>query len=101
MKHIMMVILVAVLVLVGNYALAQHSVQEVSKVAATAQSKLALNQASVEQLTAIPGLGKVKAEAIVAYIAEYGAISSEAELTKVKGVGEKLAARVAQYVSFE
>lgn len=101
MKHIMMVTLLSVLILAGNYALAQHSVQEVNKEAATAQSKLALNQASVEQLTAIPGLGKVKAEAIVAYIAEHGAITSEVELTKVKGVGEKLAARVAQYVSFE
>ena len=102
MKNLIVATLLATAVLVANYSLANSNVQEVTKATASqASSKLRLNQASVEQLVAVPGLGKVKAEAIVAHISANGAISSEAELTKVKGIGPKLAARVAQYVSFD
>jgi len=102
MKHLIVAITMAAVVLFANTTLANSNAQEVTRVAAIeAASKLRLNQASVEQLTAVPGLGKVKAQAIVDHIAEYGAIKSESELVKVKGIGEKLAARVAQYVSFD
>ncbi|MDP5036096.1 MAG: helix-hairpin-helix domain-containing protein [Alishewanella sp.] len=102
MKNIIVATLLATAVLVANHSLANSNVQEVTKATASqATTKLRLNQASVEQLVAVPGLGKVKAEAIVAHINENGAISNEADLTKVKGIGPKLAARVAQYVSFD
>ncbi len=102
MKHILSATLLATAVLVANFSLANSNTQEVSKASASqVHTKLRLNQASVEQLTAVPGLGSVKAQAIVEHITQNGAIKSEAELTKVKGIGEKLAARVAQYVSFE
>lgn len=102
MQKLMIAMIMAAAVLLANHSLANNNTQEMTKLAvAEASSKLQLNQASVEQLTAIPGLGQVKAQAIVAYIAEHGAIRSEQELTKVKGIGEKLAARVGQYVSFE
>lgn len=102
MQKLMIAMIMAAAVLLANHSLANNNTQEMTKLAvAEASSKLQLNQASVEQLTAIPGLGQVKAQAIVAYIAEHGAIRSEQELTKVKGIGEKLAARVSQYVSFE
>ncbi|CAM5206299.1 ComEA family DNA-binding protein [Alishewanella longhuensis] len=101
MKQLIAAMSLAVTVLFANYVLANTNTQEITKVAAEASTKLRLNQASVEQLTAVPGLGQVKAQAVVDHIAEHGAIKSEAELTKVKGIGEKLAARVAQYVSFD
>lgn len=102
MKQIIAAMVMAAMVLFTNHTLANNKVQEVTKVAATeASSKVRLNQASVEQLVAVPGLGRVKAQAIVEHIGEHGPIANEADLTKVKGVGAKLAARVAQYVSFD
>lgn len=102
MKELLISALLATLVLTANYSLANTSGQPLTKTAAAeASTKLKLNQASAEQLAAVPGLGKVKAQAIVDYVKENGAIKSEAELTKVKGIGEKLAARVAEHVSFD
>lgn len=68
---------------------------------AGAVNTIAINKASAEQLALIPGIGSQKAEAIQSYIAEHGAIRSEEELTQVRGIGNKLAATVAQYVHFE
>ena len=47
-----------------------------------------LNHASAEELRALPGVGPVLAEAIVAYRDEHGPFSSPAELLNVKGYGE-------------
>lgn len=102
MKHLLISALLAALVIGANVSLANTNTQQVSKTAAAeASTKLKLNQASAEQLAAVPGLGKVKAQAIVDYVQQHGAIKSEADLTKVKGIGNKLAAKVAEYVSFD
>ncbi|EJI84240.1 hypothetical protein AEST_30740 [Alishewanella aestuarii B11] len=101
MKKLVLSAMLAALVLGANYTLANTTGQTLTRATAEASTKLKLNQASVEQLTAIPGLGKVKAQAILDHISEHGEIKSQAELTKVKGIGDKLAAKVAEYVSFE
>lgn len=101
MKQLFAAMTMAALVLFANHALANVNAQEVTKATAEASTKLRLNQASLEQLTAVPGLGQVKAQAVLDHIAQHGDIKSEAELTKVKGIGDKLAARIAQYVSFD
>lgn len=102
MKHLLMSALLSAALLNTNSLLANASVTQMSQVAAAeARAKVNLNQANVEQLAAVPGLGRVKAQAIVDYVREHGAIKSESDLTKVKGIGEKLAARVAQHVSFD
>jgi competence protein ComEA len=102
MKHLLISAFLAALVIGANVSLANTNTQQVSKTAAAeASTKLKLNQASAEQLAAVPGLGKVKAQAIVDYVQQHGAMKSEADLTKVKGIGNKLAAKVAEYVSFD
>lgn len=102
MKTLAISAMLAALVIGANLNLATANTQQISKVAAAeASTKLNLNQASAEQLAAVPGLGQVKAQAIVDYVKEHGAIKSEAELTKVKGIGNKLAAKIAEYVSFD
>lgn len=75
---------------------------ELTKTAATAQSiqKIQLNSATLEQLDAIPGLGLKKAQAVLDYIAQNGPIKDQAQLTQVKGIGDKLAAKISPYVSF-
>lgn len=48
-----------------------------------------INQATVQELAKLPGLGKKKAEAIVAYRNEKGNFSSVEELLKIDGIGKK------------
>lgn len=63
-------------------------------------AKLSINKASPEQLTAIPGIGQKKAQAILDYIKANGPIKDPKQLTEVKGIGDKLAAKIAEFVSF-
>ena len=48
-----------------------------------------INTASVKELTTLKGIGKKKAEAIVAYRKTH-CFKSVEELTKVKGIGKKI-----------
>ena len=48
-----------------------------------------VNNASIKELTTLKGIGKQKAEAIVAYRKSH-CFKNIDELTKVKGVGKKL-----------
>lgn len=52
--------------------------------------KIHLNSASAEQLSTLKGVGKAKAEAIVAYRKEHGKFSSVDQLTEVKGIGDSI-----------
>ncbi len=63
-------------------------------------TKLSINNANSEQLVAIPGIGQKKAEAILAYIKANGPIKDQQQLTEVKGIGTKLAAKIGEFVSF-
>lgn len=103
MKNVIMALLLTGLTLAANQTLAAKPGATLDKQTATAQQqqKLNLNKASAEQLEAVPGIGKAKAQAILSYIQENGPITSQKQLTEVKGIGDKLAAKVAQYVSFD
>jgi competence protein ComEA len=59
---------------------------------------LEVNTATVEELTALPGIGLMKARAIVEWREQHGRFSSVDELTSVKGIGEKTLASIRAYV---
>ena len=48
-----------------------------------------INDASVKELAVLSGIGKKKAEAIIAYRNENGKFESVDDMKKVKGVGKK------------
>ncbi len=53
----------------------------------TLETKIDLNRATAEELTALPGVGPATAAAIVAYRDEHGPFASLEELLAVPGVG--------------
>lgn len=57
-----------------------------------------INKASVEELMSVPGLGPAKAQAIVAY-RQTAPFATTEDLVNVKGIGEKLFARISPFVT--
>ncbi len=76
----------------------------VSITAASAAQKAAftgvvnVNTASAEELTQLPGIGKSKADAIVAYRQAHP-FKAVTELTEVKGIGPKLLEKIQSHVT--
>ena len=56
--------------------------------------KLDLNRASAEELTALPGIGPVKAAAIVRWREEHGRFRSVDQITEVPGIGPATLSRL-------
>jgi competence protein ComEA len=104
MKTIYFALGMTALTLMVNVCVAETKAPvQVSKAAAASHQmqKIQINTATEAQLDAIPGLGKKKAQAVLAYIAQNGPIKSQTQLTEVKGIGEKLAAKISPYLSFK
>lgn len=51
-------------------------------------TRININTATAEELTALPGIGPAKARAIVSYREEHGGFSSPEDLKQVSGIGE-------------
>ncbi|EWH09691.1 competence protein [Catenovulum agarivorans DS-2] len=51
-------------------------------------AKLNLNTVSYEQLVKVPGIGKSRAKAVIAYIEKNGKLDSFEQLKSVKGIGK-------------
>jgi competence protein ComEA len=68
--------------------------------AASGAGAVNVNTASAEQLTALPGIGPVLAERIVAFRAANGPFAALGDLGEVSGIGPKVLAGLADMVAF-
>lgn len=57
-------------------------------------AKVNINTATADELAGLNGIGKAKAEAIVAYRTTNGNFANVEDLTKVKGIGEKIIEKI-------
>ncbi len=57
-----------------------------------------INTADMAALEALPGIGQAKAQAIIDYRTANGNFSSVEDLTQVKGIGDKLLAKIKDLV---
>ena len=88
---------------VGGYASPdEHSgpagVEPDSAITQTPASPLDLNSATVEELDALPGVGRARAAAIVQYRTEHGPFNKVEELTRVSGFGPAALRRLQPHV---
>lgn len=81
-------------------ALPETSAATVVPPTSQVSSKVSINKATQQQLEAIPGIGAKKAQAILEYIKAKGPIKTKEQVMEVKGIGEKMATRIAELVSF-
>jgi competence protein ComEA len=68
------------------------------RTASLSGSPLNLNSATLEELDALPGVGRARAAAIVQYRAEHGPFSNVEELTRVPGLGKGALQRLQPHV---
>ncbi|MDC8830375.1 ComEA family DNA-binding protein [Alteromonas gilva] len=61
---------------------------------ATAESRINVNTATLEQLMTLPGIGESKAAAIISHRQTEGPFTTPDDLVKVKGIGTKLLAKL-------
>ncbi len=65
------------------------------------QGTINLNVATVKELSALPGVGKKRAQAIVAYRAANGKFESVDEIRKIDGIGKKTFGKIRERVVVE
>lgn len=63
--------------------------------------KVNINQAELEELMTIPGIGEAKAKAILSYRKEHGAFSSIEEVKQVEGIKEGLFSKMQDYIKID
>ena len=72
---------------------------DIVQVAKKDDGKVRINQASVLDLTSLPGIGPAKAEAIVRYREETGDFKTADDLVNVPGIGQKTLEVIKEYIS--
>lgn len=63
--------------------------------------KININTAGVRELDQLPGVGPAVAQRIISYRQEHGRFQKAEDLMAVKGIGEKIFAKIRPYVSTE
>ena len=72
-----------------------------SPVERQSDGRLDINVVSVEELTALHGIGPTKAAAIVAYRAEHGRFPTLDSLVRVRGIGPRTLELIREHIKVE
>lgn len=81
-------IIVALIFIAGGYAAAEDA-------------KININTASANELLKLSQIGEKKAEAIVTYRDEHGSFTAIEDITKVKGIGDKIFEKIKDHITVE
>lgn len=81
-------IIVALIFIAGGYAAAEDA-------------KININTASAKELLKLSQIGEKKAGAIVAYRDEHGSFTTIEDITKVKGIGDKIFEKIKDHITVE
>ena len=84
-KHLFMFVLLTMISFAGLVSAPVFAAD--SPAANSVLETVELNQATVEELQSLPGIGPALSARIVAYRAEHGPFKSVDQLTEVKGIG--------------
>lgn len=68
-------------------------------VAISATGKININDATVQDLTLLPGIGETLAQRIIAYRETSGPFNSIDELLNVKGIGQNRLTSISEYIT--
>ncbi len=63
--------------------------------------QIAINQADLYDLDRLPGIGQVRAQAILDYRAEHGPFQTTDQLLEVSGIGEATLEQILPYITLE
>lgn len=75
------------------------SVTDKTKMMQMKTQKINVNSATLEELTALPGVGGKKAAAIIEYREKVGKFTSLEQLADVKGIGKKMLEKMEGQIS--
>jgi competence protein ComEA len=69
-----------------------------SSIQANGSNKVYINTASEQEILQLPGIGKTKAQAIIAYRQEHGPFQRVEDLLNVTGIGEKTLEKIKEHI---
>ncbi|MBE0362605.1 competence protein ComEA [Pseudoalteromonas ulvae UL12] len=93
-------LIISALVMSSPTVMAVENIAVNPDVSVSQDALINVNKASAKELEALPGVGKSKAAAIIAYRDQFGEFTSLAELKNVKGIGDKAIAKLEGKVRF-
>lgn len=85
--------------IIGSLAFAAKSEKKSAVISGV--DKININAATVKELSALPGIGKKKAKAIIAYRTQNGNFATLDDLKKVEGIGKKTFEKIKGHISAE
>lgn len=91
LKQVLFAVLLASQPFVGNMVMAGEKIAPATVASAqqNESSKLNINTATAEQFMELKGIGKKKADAIIAWRTQHGKFSSIEQMSEVIGISEK------------
>lgn len=86
-KYPLIILLVSLFNISPAFSAEKHNNYVMNSVTASPSMVIQINSATLEELTALKGIGEAKAKAIIQYRTTNGKFNSVDDLIKVKGIG--------------